>query len=476
MEQSIVVLPGGLKGEVRVPLSKSLLHRSLICAAMAGDLTLADLGDGILSDDILTTRKCVERIVGELENPLSGFDNEPGQTNGAGQTNEPGQDRESPRSPVSPLNRPCRENNCLLLSCKESGSTLRFIVPLVAALGIRCHIIGEGRLPLRPLGEYSRIFDGKGVALQFLEDGRFLPLQITGQLAPGVFEVPGNVSSQYISGLLMALPLLSGNSEIILTTPLESEPYVEMTRDVMRAYGVEIEKQGNGYFIRGGQIYHRDVPYKAEPDFSQAAFWLVAEYLGNKVSVLDLPDRTSQGDSEIRTLLKRFRKISGSSCEGEIPYLEVDASQIPDLVPILCVAAAATKCITRITHAQRLRIKESDRLKATCDALTKLGVEAEETEDGLIINGRQSIAGTRSTDGRQSIASEKTAGLAPLFRSCEVDSYHDHRIVMMAAIAATRADGPVCITDYRAVDKSYPDFFINFQNAGGIVNELNVGK
>jgi 3-phosphoshikimate 1-carboxyvinyltransferase len=389
---------------------------------MAGDLTLADLGDSILSDDILATKDCVERIAAELEDPLSG------------------------------------ENNCLLLSCKESGSTLRFIVPLAAALGIRCRIVGEGRLPLRPLGEYTRIFDGKGVALQFLEDGRFLPLQITGQLAPGVFEVPGNVSSQYISGLLMALPLLSGNSEIILTTPLESEPYVEMTRDVMRAYGVEIDKQGDGYFVRGGQAYYRSAPYRAEPDFSQAAFWLVAEYLGNKVSVLDLPDHTSQGDSEIRTLLKRFRKISGSSCEGEIPYLEVNASQIPDLVPILCVAAAATRCITRITHAQRLRMKESDRLKATCDALTKLGVEVEETEDGLIISGKQ------STDAR------------PLFRSCEVDSYHDHRIVMMAAIAATRADGPVCISDYRAVDKSYPDFFINFQKAGGIANELNVGK
>jgi len=424
--QSILVNPGDLEGRVRVPLSKSLLHRSLICASLAGDLSLADLGEEGLSDDIFTTKGCVHTVMAARLEQLHGHT--------------------------------LSGNDPVFFDCRESGSTLRFLVPLVAALGIPARIVGSGRLPLRPLGEYTEIFDGKGVWMEFPGHDRILPLKVTGQLKPGIFKVPGNISSQYISGLLMALPLLADDSEIVLTTPLESEPYVEMTRDVMRAFGVETEKISGGYNIRGGQTYKRTAPYRAEPDFSQAAFWLVAEYLGHNVSVLDLPLHSSQGDREIQTLLIKLKDSACAAAAAQEASIEIDVSQFPDLVPILAVAAAATGCITKITHAERLRLKECDRLKATCDMLTRLGAEIEETRDGLIISGRSYFSGS------------------PLFKACEVDSFHDHRMVMAAAIAATRADGPVRISDYRAVDKSYPDFFRNFRMAGGLAHELDVGE
>ena len=424
--QSIHVIPGDLEGHVRVPLSKSLLHRALICASMAGALSLADLGEDGLSDDIFATKDCVHIVMAARNEKLHGR--------------------------IFPGNDP------VCFDCRESGSTLRFLVPLVAALGIPARIVGSGRLPLRPLGEYTGIFEGKGVRMEFPGHDRILPLLVTGQMKPGIFKVPGNISSQYISGLLMALPLLAGDSEIELTTPLESEPYVEMTRDVMRAFGVSADKLSRGYHISGGQTYTRTAPYRAEPDFSQAAFWLAAEYLGHNISVLDIPLHSSQGDREIRTLLQKLKDTACAADGKEESVAEVDVSQFPDLVPILSVAAAATNCVTKITHGERLRLKECDRLKATCEMLTRLGAQIAETSDGLIITGRPYIPGT------------------PLFKACEVDSFHDHRMVMAAAIAATRADGPVCISDYRAVDKSYPDFFRNFRTAGGLANELDVGE
>ena len=169
------------------------------------------------------------------------------------------------------------------------------------------------------------------------------------------------------------------------------------------------------------------------------------------------PPHSSQGDREIRTILKKLKDAVYAAAGAKEAFVEIDVSQFPDLVPILAVAAAATSCVTKITHAERLRLKECDRLKATCDMLTRLGAEIAETNDGLIISGRTTVSST------------------PLFKACEVDSFHDHRMVMAAAIAATRADGPVRISDYRAVDKSYPDFFRNFHMAGGLAHELDVG-
>lgn len=425
MQKDMTVRPSLLEGTVRVPLSKSLLHRALICSALAGDISLADLGDGPLSDDITVTRECLSAMIEAAAEKKQG--------------------------------RVFEDKDALDLYCGESGSTLRFLIPILAALGIPAQFAGGGRLPQRPLGEYPALFAEKGVRTEYPGGGLYLPFLITGQLEPGLFRLPGNVSSQYISGLLFALPLLPGNSEIELTTPLESEPYVGMTCDVMRAFGVETIRHSKGYSVKGGQTYRRFVPYRSEPDFSQAAFWLTANYLGHHTRIEDLPETSMQGDSEIRLLLASLSGITGSD-SGDARTFEIDASQIPDLVPILSVAAAATPCTTIFTHAERLRIKECDRLEATCEMLAALGVEVHKTDDGFAVTGRV----YRPDE--------------PLFTSCSVNSYADHRMVMAAAIAATRADGPVRITSPHAVEKSYPDFFEQYRKVGGSADELNVGE
>lgn len=413
----IQIQPSGLVGTPRIPLSKSLLHRAQICAYLAGDPSLADLGDGPMSVDIRATGDCLAKLFA---------------------------------SNVA-------EGECVL-DCHESGSTLRFLVPLAAALGRQSRFVGEGRLPFRPLDEYAGLFCGRGVTLRYLKDGRFLPLILSGKLTPGTFRLPGNVSSQYITGLMMALPLLSGDSEIVLTTRLESEPYVRLTMSVMHEFGVNAERTPEGYKVPGNQTYQRSTPYSSEIDFSQAAFWLVAQYLGHDVRIPGLPEESKQGDAAIRLILAdlaaRRREISrGGSCDQ---VYVIDASQIPDLIPVLSIACAATPGTVRIINAGRLRIKECDRLMATEKMLARFGIAVESTEDEIVIRGVEH-------DGA-------------LFRSTEIEAYNDHRMVMAAAIAATRADGPVIIRDAHAVAKSYPDFFLEYRSIGGIADELNVGK
>ncbi len=425
MQKDMTVRPSLLEGTVRVPLSKSLLHRSLICSALAGDMSLADLGSGPLSDDITATRECLGAIIEAADEKKRG--------------------------------RVFEEKDALDLYCGESGSTLRFLIPILAALGIPAQFAGGGRLPQRPLGEYPALFADKGVRTEYPGGGLYLPFLITGQLKPGLFRLPGNVSSQYISGLLFALPLLPGDSEIELTTPLESEPYVAMTCDVMRAFGVGTVKHKKGYSVKGGQVYRRDEPYRSEPDFSQAAFWLTANYLGHHTVIEDLPESSVQGDCAIRSILSILSGINSGEL-GRGQTFEIDASQIPDLVPILSIAAAATTCTTIFSHAERLRLKECDRLEATCEMLAALGALVHTTEDGFAVTGREN----RPDE--------------PLFTSCTVQSYNDHRMVMAAAIAATRADGPVRITSPHAVEKSYPDFFEQYKRVGGSADELDVGE
>jgi 3-phosphoshikimate 1-carboxyvinyltransferase len=415
---TISVSPGVLIGSVRTPLSKSLIHRALIMAMLAGDLSLVDLSKETISEDLSATVECLQTLM-----------------------NSKDLDRE------------------VELFCNESGSTLRFLIPLVAVLGRKAVFTGTGRLPQRPLREYAKIFEGTGVQLEFPEGDAFLPLHVSGHMEAGRFSVPGNVSSQYITGLLLALSAASGDSEIVITSTLESEPYVEMTRDVMSSFGVFTAKSGNTYTVRGGQRIFREKPYVAEPDFSHAAFWYVANYMGSGIEVQDMSPCSSQGDSEIIPLLTELRRFSESR-ERRLKNssFTVDASQIPDLIPVLSVACAASPCNVRIINAERLRLKECDRLEATWEMLGQLGIHTEKAGDELRIIGEQRLPGE------------------PIFKSCTIDSHGDHRIVMAAAVAATCADGPVRITDYRAIDKSYPDFFRDFRRMGGRADELDVGQ
>lgn len=394
----VFVGPGQLTGHVTPPPSKSDAHRALFCAALAGDVTGVHGLDGPESDDIKTTRACLEGL----------FDGIP------------------------------------VLDCGESGTTLRLLVPLLAALGRDTTLTGRGRLPQRPLREYESIFSGKGVRLVYPEKDS-LPLTISGQLQSGLFEVPGHISSQYLSGLLLALPLLPGDSEIHLTTPLQSAPYVAMTIRTMRHFGVLVDETRLGYRVPGNQCY-QPTPYQVECDYSQAAFWLTADFGRGCLQVLGLREDTEQGDRRINDLLTLL--ASGQ------PEYDIDVSQIPDLVPVLAVAATGVSAVTRIVNARRLRLKESDRLRTTADALRAIGADIIETEDGLTIRGGH---------------------LAPPLAGGTIDAAGDHRIAMALSVAALRTRCGITIRGAECVSKSYPDFFHEFKRLGGDVHGFDLG-
>lgn len=321
----------------------------------------------------------------------------------------------------------------------ESGSTLRFLLPVMGALGHTADFYGEGRLPERPLSPLYEELIAHGCSISPIGS---IPLTIEGQLQPGTFTIAGDVSSQYISGLLFALPLLDGDSRIVITGRFESKAYVDMTLKVLRDFGIEVSEEDYGFFIRGNQNYRSPESYKVEGDWSNGCFWLVAgAFVQGGIKVTGLDMNSLQGDREIVRLLREF----GATVEihddgivvapGKLNGIVIDASQIPDMVPILAVLAAVAEGDTVIRNAGRLRIKESDRLATVTQVMTTLGADIDEKPDGLVIHGVSKLAGR------------------------EVSSHNDHRIAMMAAIASLVSEGKVKIKGKEAVAKSYPEFF-----------------
>lgn len=419
-----VITPQKLSGAITIPPSKSDVHRALICAALSGGKSTLYPVD--LSNDIKATISCIEALGGKIQ-----YDNKKITVDGSHMF----------------------ENKNAVLNCKESGSTLRFFIPIAAAGNVAAVFNGEGRLPERPIGIYLDALPKAGIKCS-TRGG--LPLEISGQLKSGVFEIPGNVSSQFITGLLFALPLLEGDSKIVLTSPLESVGYINMTVNVMKKFGVEINAQQNKYIIKGNQSY-KPCNYATDGDWSQAAFFMCAGALSGETTVNGININSTQGDKEIAEILKRFGadvKIYENSVTvkpGKLKGIEIDARQIPDLVPILAVTGAFAKGTTRIINAERLRIKESDRLSAISNALNALGARVKELPDGLEITGVERLSG----------------GTA--------EGCNDHRIVMAMSIAATMATDTVTITDALSINKSYPDFFEDYNNLGGSANVINLG-
>ena len=393
---SIVKLQNSiLKGEVNIPPSKSAAHRALICSFLSGSGEVKGIID---SADMKAT-------IGAL-NSLKNGDEE--------------------------------------INCLESGSTLRFIIPIAAALGKEVCFKGEGRLPERPIGEYLKLFEAHGVKC---ESNGFLPLKISGKLTGGIFEIRGDVSSQYITGLLLALPLLGERSEIVLTSPLQSKPYVDMTINVLKTYNISVEETENGYIIPENQSY-KPCDFTVEGDWSQAAFFLAAGALNGDVTVLGLDMNSTQGDKEIVDILKRFGaevEIKNNCVRTKKSVListEIDASDIPDMVPALCVIAANAKGTTVIKNIQRLRLKESDRVESVVSNLKKAGVNAFATEDSIVIEGSKAVG-------------------------AELCGYNDHRIVMAFSVLALNAEGETVISDAQSINKSYPAFFDDYNSLGG---------
>ncbi len=411
------------QGQVRIISSKSDGHRSLIAAALAEEESVLFV-DG-WSEDMEATARCLQGLGAEIEREPSGIY-------------------------VMPIVRDTAD--ACVLDCGESGSTLRFLLPIAGALGKTCRFEGRGRLPERPIGVLLDAMARHGCKT----DGRHLPLTLEGKLKSGVYTLPGNVSSQFITGLLFALPLLQGESEIKLTTEIESKGYIDMTLKTLKAFGITVTETENGWKIPGGQKYQGPRMRYAEGDWSNAAFWLAAGAIGGSIGCQGLDMESPQGDRAIVDLLAEFGAevqvvlnqitVTRKALRG----IRIDASGIPDLVPILCVVAAAAEGETEIYNAGRVRLKESDRLSAMAECLHKIGVKAEEKPDGIVIMG----------------------GCHPPEGEVMIDAHNDHRIVMAMAIAAVSLGVELTILGAEAVNKSYPSFFLELAKLGGVANVL----
>lgn len=404
--------PAAVAGQLKIPPSKSAAHRALIAAALSGGGRV----QGILpSEDMHATCRALSAL-------------------GVDCRVEAGTATLTRRSvPCTPVT----------VDCGESGSTVRFMIPIFAALGITATFVGRGRLPERPLSVYTDLLPQHGVSVQ----GDHLPLTVSGRLQSGEYTLPGNVSSQFITGLLFALPLCEGDSRIRLTSPLESAGYIDMTLRTLRAAGIAVTATPDGWDIPGGQTY-RVQDMQVEGDWSQAAFPLVAAAIGGSVTLTGLCPDSAQGDRRIVEVLRAFGAditAQGGTiicCKAPLHGITVDASQVPDLVPAIAVCAAFAEGETHIVNAGRCRIKECDRLHACADGLSRVGVTVSEEPDSLHITGGGFAGGA-------------------------VSGYNDHRIVMAFACGACASVEGVTVSDAEAVRKSWPAFFEDFCAIGG---------
>ena len=430
------IYPHKLKGDIKIPPSKSIAHRAVICAALSDGISRLTNID--YSDDIIATVKAMKSlgaVIVKKEDYLE----------------------------VIGIN--CKDNkvkynldNERTIDCNESGSTLRFIVPIASLFDGANRFIGRGNLGKRPLDTYYRIFDEQGIKYTYKEG--ILDLKTEGKLHAGEFKVKGNISSQFITGLLFTLPLLDGDSKIIITTEMESKGYIDLTLSAIKVFGVEIINNDYKEFIVKGNQKYRSRDYRVEGDYSQAAFFLCADALGNDVTANDLKLDSLQGDKEVIDILERMGVKFESRNLGLIGKVNeslkstvIDGSQCPDIIPVIALVASLSEGTTEIINAERLRIKECDRLSAVSSELNKLGADIKEKQDGLIIKGVKKLKG-----------------------GAEVWSHKDHRIAMTLAIASTVCDEPIVIKDYECVSKSYPRFWEDFKSIGGAFDEWNVGK
>lgn len=420
----IKIIPAHLHGEITAISSKSDAHRLLIAACLSdnGGIVVTNC----LSNDILATVSCLRSLGSKIDIQTQS-------------------DNISEIS-VSPVNAPKHP----VLDCNESGTTARFLLPIAASLCDKVTLTGKGKLPTRPFMPLVSQMQANGCDFS----SSTLPLTVTNRLKSGEFVLDGDVSSQFISGLLFALPLLKGDSSIKINGTLQSRGYVDMTIDSLSRFGVNISTVGDGFLVSAYNHYHAPPRVTAQGDWSNSAFWLCAGAIGDKVTVTGISELSLQKDREIAGILARFgAKITQNSSEvtvvqKSLTATRIDAGEIPDLVPVLAAVAAVSSGTTIIHNAKRLKYKESDRLFTTSTALNALGADITVTEDSLIINGKKSLVG----------------GVC--------DSFNDHRIAMAAAVASCVCEGEVILTNADAVNKSYPNFFGDFNSLGGCANVI----
>lgn len=415
MEATVAAIePGRLAGTAAVPPSKSAAHRAVVCAALAAGTS--HIGNVEFSQDILATLGAAQQLGakverGEHELTITGRGNADG---------------------FATITRP--------VFCNESGSTLRFILPLFSLTAQKVRFTGAGRLMQRPQEIYAQLFERQGLRFEQNEQG----ITIFGRLCPGTFTLPGNVSSQFISGLLFALPLLPGDSQLHLIPPVESRSYIDMTRAVQAAFGVHSRwLDETTLLLPGGQQYH-PCDYNVEGDYSQAAFPAVLGAVCGGVTITGLAPDTLQGDAAILDILRRcgavFTRKGDSVTFAKAPLhgVDIDLADCPDLGPVLMVLGLLCEGTTVIRNAERLRLKESDRIAA---------MEAELRACGGVL---ESDGGTITVHG---CAERLHAPAAPLH------GHNDHRVVMSLAVLAAAAGLPLTVDDAEAIQKSWPGFF-----------------
>lgn len=406
----IKITPQKLGGKVIIPPSKSVAHRLIICAALAEGRS--EIENVYPSKDIIATMEAMKALGARI-------------------------DFCDGKAVVYGIEKPAAN---AVIDCCESGSTLRFIIPVAAALGAAAEFHGRGKLPERPITPYLEEFPEHGVKFDY---NGTMPFSISGKLTAGEYRISGGISSQFITGLILALAIADGDSEIVLTSHLESKPYVDITIDCVKKFGCEIRATDKGYFIKGGQRL-RACNCSVEGDYSQAAFFEVANSLGSSIEIEGLNENSCQGDKKIIEICRDMVYNKN----GSLNPFELDCSDIPDLVPVLTVLASFCKGKSTIYNVARLRIKECDRLEAISDCLNRLGGKVTAYADRLEIEGVESLTGG------------------------EVDSFNDHRMPMSMAAASTMCKEPLIIRGAECVSKSYPTFWEDFRALGGIAEEI----
>ena len=420
---NVTITPSPLHGTVAAIPSKSHLHRLLICAALGN--TELRLPCPMLSQDIEATTRCLNALgatVNYHNNELS----------------------------IIPIK--C-STQTVTLDCGESGSLYRFLVPIVGALNKTATFQLSAKLPQRPMDDLWNALETHGAVIT--GKGTATPI-VSGALTPGRYEIPGDVSSQFISGLLFALPLLDGDSEINVTGQTQSVGYVQMTLDALTAFSIKVTPTPTGYHVPGNQTYHAKNTPVPEGDWSNSAFWLCAAACSGEITVTGLNPKSGQGDKAVCDILRQFgatvtqKENTVTVRKGELKGIKIDATDIPDLVPALAVVAAAAIGTTVIQNISRLRLKESDRVATVCGLINALGGTA---ATGGVDENTMTITGNGTLTGGT------------------YDAFQDHRIVMAAAIASTICKNPVTITNAQNVNKTYPEYFNDFVKLNGLCRE-----